>query len=144
VRAYALAHPSLPCTVAEGHMETSMYLSSPEWPTNFSKSQPLEDVLVFIIGLAVDFNSMSGTVTTGVYMNGASAQDGSNPVDTWVVSCGQMFQFKDENNEDVVVTFPTLQKIIEDNAEHFNAIKTYLYDKLKWMPAFKNSTVVAP
>lgn len=121
-----------------------MYLSTPEWPTDFSKSQPLADVLVFIIGLAVDFNAMSGTVSTGIYMNGASAQDGSNPVATWQVGCGQSFRFLDENNEEVVVTFPTIQKIIEDNAEHFGAIKEYLYNKLKWMPAFKNSTVVTP
>jgi hypothetical protein len=130
--------------VAVGHMEFAMYLNNPQWPASFSKSTPLENVLVYIVGLVVDFNSMNGNVTTGVYMSEEAAQDGSNPVDTWSVSCGQSFQFKDENDQTVVVTFPTLQKIIEDNADHFDAIKTYLYNKMKWMPVFKGSTIVTP
>lgn len=119
-----------------------MYLSVPEWPTGFSKSVPLENVLVYLIGLGVDFNSMVGTVSAGVYMNEASASDGSDPVATYSVACGQSFTFKNDEDEDVTVTFPSLAQILTDNAEHFGAIKAYLYDKMKYMPMCKNGTVV--
>jgi hypothetical protein len=111
------------------------------WKTAYSKTTPLSNVLAWIASLTCDFASMSGRVNVNVNMSVEAAQDGSAPIDQWGVALGQSFTFE-EDGETKTVTFPTLAEILSDNQEHFDAIRDYLYDKLKYMPPFRGSTQV--
>lgn len=118
-----------------------MSLQVQSWESPFSKSTPLTDVIAWIAMLAFDFASMEGRVVTNISMDETSAHDGSAPLGQWGVALGQSFTFK-EDGEEITVTFPTLEKIVADNQECFDAIRAYLYDKLKYMPPFRGAQSV--
>jgi hypothetical protein len=126
-----------------------MSLLVPSFNTAYRKSAPFENVIAWMAALTCDFASMTGRVVLNVNTDATSAQDGSSPVDQVGITLGQTFPtgekdadgnlVLDENGQPTTVTFPDLAKIITDNQEHFDAIREYLYGKLKYMPMFKNS-----
>jgi hypothetical protein len=103
-------------------------LSVPSYPSPFATA-PLEGAYGWIGFLAVDFASGTGRLVVNVHPSGADALAGKPPIDQPGITLGQD-------------GFPDLATVLADNAEHFGAIRQYLFDRLKDLPAFAGATDV--
>ena len=103
-----------------------MSLQVPSYPSRYSETD-LVDAYAWIVDLFVSFADGEGKITLNVHPESSDYQ--KTPIDQVAIVLGRD-------------GFPDLATVLAENASHFNAIRQYLYDKIKDLPAFDGATDV--
>lgn len=104
-----------------------MSLNLPSYPSTYSPT-PLVDAYAWITYLTIDFKNGGGSVLLEINRDAVAANSGYPPDSALNLPLGQ--------------DLPSLTQMITDNYDAFQTIRTYIYTKLKDLPAFSGATDV--
>jgi len=105
-----------------------MSLILKDFPNPYA-TDPFPYAIAWVNFVAIDFSSMTARIVVQVNADPEAALDHKPPVATLDVPLGQG-------------GFPSLEALLEDNANALASIRTYLYQKLAQLPAFQGAIIV--
>lgn len=104
-----------------------MSLQVPSYPSSYDVD-PITDAYAWIAFLAIDFSSVQGNVILNINRSAEAANSGCSPDSQLSLPLGDKL--------------PSLTQVITDNYEAFQTIRSYIYTKIKDLPAFSGATDV--